>query len=71
MELKVVSGNYQVQSGTTLRTGSQIYVFEDVLKLPVGLMIDVGKGGVTLGDTSYPEGTKLYVFEADRLTKIN
>lgn len=71
MELKVVSGDYQIQGGTTLFAGSQIYVFEDALKLPVGLMIDVGKGGVTLGGTSYPEGVKLYVFEASRLTKVN
>lgn len=71
MELKVVSGAYQVQSGATLRAGSQVYAFEDWLKLPVGLMIDVGKGGITLGGTSYPEGTKLYVFETGRLTKVN
>jgi len=71
MELKVASGDYQMQNGTTLMTGSQVYVFEDWLKLPVGLMIDVGKGGITLGGTSYPEGMKLYVFETGRLTKVN
>jgi hypothetical protein len=71
MELKVVSGSYQVQGGTTIRAGSQIYVFEDWLKYPVGLMIDVGNGGVTLGGTPYPEGTKLYAFEVNKLKKVN
>jgi hypothetical protein len=71
MELKVSKGGYQLQSGATLQAGSQVYVTEDVLKYPAGLMIDVGDGGITLGGNSYRQGSKLYVFEEGKLKKVN
>jgi len=71
IELKVLAGAYKLATGATAQAGSQLYVFEDTLTFPVGLMIEVGKGGVTLGGVSYPEGTKLFVYESGILTKIN
>jgi hypothetical protein len=71
MELKVLDGNYQVATGATLRAGSQVYVLEDDLTYPAGLMIEVGGGGVTLVGTSYPEGTRLFAYESGELTEID
>jgi hypothetical protein len=70
MELKVLAGAYKLTTGATAQAGSQIYVFEDALTFPTGLMIDVGKGGVTLGGISYLEGTRLFVYESGTLTQI-
>jgi hypothetical protein len=70
MELKVLAGSYQITTGMTAQAGSQIYVLEDVLTFPTGLTIDVGEGGVTLGGTSYPEGTRLFVDESGTLTTM-
>jgi len=71
MELKVLIGGYQLTSGATARAGSLIYVYEDALTLPMGLMIDVGIGGVTLKGISYTEGTRLFVYESGILTKMD
>ncbi len=71
MELKVLIGDYQLTSGATARAGSLIYIYEDALTLPMGLMIDVGIGGVTLKSIAYPEGTRLFVYESGILTKID
>jgi len=71
MELKVLTGAYQLTVGTTARAGSLIYVYENDLTLPTGLMIDVGMGGVTLKGASYPEGTRLFVYESGILTKMD
>ncbi len=68
MELKVLVGAYRLTTGLTATAGSQIYVYEDVLTFPMGLMIDVGEGGVTLGGKFYPEGTRLFVYDAGTLT---
>jgi len=70
-ELKVLTGAYQLTVGTTAGAGSLMYVFEDALTFPVGLMIDVGMGGVTLKGVSYPEGTRLFVYESGILTKMD
>jgi len=70
-ELKVLAGAYQLTVGTTARAGSLMYVFEDALTFPVGLMIEVGMGGVTLKGVSYPEGTRLFVYESGILTKMD
>ncbi|MCK5054425.1 MAG: hypothetical protein KAR65_09105 [Anaerolineales bacterium] len=71
MELKVLTGAYQLTVGTTAGAGSVIYVYEDALKFPEGLMIEVGNGGVTLKGVSYPEGTRLFVYESGVLTKMD
>jgi hypothetical protein len=70
IEVKVLAGAYKLTTGATAQAGSQIYVLEDALTFPMGLMIDVGRGGVTLGGISYPEGTRLFVYESGALTKI-
>jgi len=70
MELKVLAGGYQLTTGMTAQAGSQMYVFEDVLTFPMGLTIDVGEGGITLGGISYPEGTRLFVEESGTLTTM-
>lgn len=67
-ELKVLVGEYQLANGLTARAGSQLYIYEDVLMFRKGLMIDVGEGGVTLKGISYPEGTRLFVYNTGTLT---
>ena len=69
-ELKVLVGEYQLTNGLTARAGSQLYIYEDVLMFRKGLMIDVGEGGVTLKGISYPEGTRLFVYNTGTLTII-
>lgn len=61
MELKVLTGKYKLKSGTELWTGSKVLVYGDWMTFPTGLMIHVGKGGVTLRGKSYPEGATLTV----------
>ena len=61
IELKVLAGKYKLKSGAELWTGSQVFVYEDQMTFPTGLLINVGKGGVTLRGKSYPEGTTLTV----------
>lgn len=69
IELEVLAGGYRLTTGATARAGSLIYVIEDFMTFPKGLMIDVGEGGVTLGGITYPEGTRLIVDEGGTLTK--
>jgi len=61
IELNVLAGKYKLKSGTELWTGSKMFVYEDWMTFPTGLMINVGKGGVTFRGKSYPEGTTLTV----------
>jgi hypothetical protein len=68
MMLSVLNGAYQMKNGATLKTGSLVYVFENDLTFPKGLVINVEAGGVSLGGTSYPEGTFLYVSDSGELT---
>ena len=59
--LNVIAGAYKLSSGTTLKAGSQVFVLEEWMTFKPGLLIDVGKGGVTLKGISYPNGTKLII----------
>jgi CRISPR/Cas system-associated protein endoribonuclease Cas2 len=61
IELNVLSGDYKLKSGTELWIGSKLFVYEDQMTFPTGLLINVGKGGVTLRGKSYPEGATLTV----------
>lgn len=61
IKLNVVRGTYKLKNGVELRVGGRVYVYESVLAFPEGLMIEVGKGGVTLGGKAYTEGTRLTV----------
>jgi hypothetical protein len=68
MMLSVLNGSYPLKNGATLKTGSLVYVLENDLTFPKGLAINVDAGGVSLGGTSYPEGTFLYVSDSGELT---
>ena len=59
--LEVIKGNYKITSGTTLTSGSMINANEKTLTFPVGLVIEIGKGGVTLMGVSCSEGTTYIV----------
>jgi hypothetical protein len=59
--LEVISGQYQLVSGTTLLAGSAIGVDESWMTFPTGLAIDIEGGDITLKGTTYPSGTKLIV----------
>lgn len=59
--LEVIEGGYKLISGTTLRPGSAIGVYEEWMTFPPGLTIDVEGGKITLKGTTYPQGTKLLV----------
>lgn len=59
--LEVITGDFQLVSGTTLETGSAIGVSENDLTFSPGLSIDVEGGAITLKGTSYPAGTQLTV----------
>lgn len=59
--LEVIKGKYKITSGTTLTSGSVINANEEMLTFPSGLVIEIGKGGVTLNGINYPEGTKFII----------
>jgi len=61
--LNVISGKYKLRSGMQARAGSEIFVLEEWMTFEPGLLIDVGKGGVTLKSKFYPNGTELLVNE--------
>ena len=59
--LNVISGNYKLVNGTTLKAGSEMFVLEEWMTFQEGLHIDVGKGGIALKGDFYSEGEKLLV----------
>jgi hypothetical protein len=59
--LEVVKGDYKITSGTTLTSGSMINANEKSLTFPPGLVIEIGKGGVTLLGVDCSEGTTYIV----------
>lgn len=61
MWIDVISGDYKLISGATLRAGSSAGIEESWMTFPTGLSIDVEGGNITLMGTTYPSGTKLFV----------
>lgn len=59
--LEVIKGNYKITSGTTLTSGSLINTNEKLLTFPSGLVIEIGKGGVSLLGVDCSEGTTYIV----------
>lgn len=71
IRLEVITGDYVFVNGSTVRAGSDVAVGEDWLTFPSGLAIDVGSGGVTLGNHEYPEGTRLRVAQNGALVEVD
>lgn len=59
--LNVIAGEYKLKSGTTCCAGSKIFLPEDWMTFPSGLIIEVGEGGVTLRGKYYKEGSLFQV----------
>jgi hypothetical protein len=59
--LKVIAGKYKLVNGTTLKTGSEMFVLEKWMTFQTGLIMDIGKGGITLKDKFYSDGTRLSI----------
>lgn len=70
LRLEVLKGKYKLASGTTLWTGSKVYVQQDRLTFPAGLVVRIGLGGATLRGHSYAEDAKLRVDEKGALRVI-
>jgi hypothetical protein len=69
LHLKVITGDYSLVNGATLKTGSSVRVREEWMTFPQGLAIDVGADGITLQGENYAEGARLLVDESGNLVE--
>ena len=67
--LNVMTGKYKLINGTTLKAGSEMFVLEKWMTFQTGLKIDIGKGGITLKDKFYSDGTKLSVNTSGKIVQ--
>ena len=67
--LNVITGKYKLVNGTTLKAGSEMFVLEKWMTFQAGLKMDVGKGGITLKDKFYSDGTKLYINDSGKIVR--
>lgn len=70
INIEVLEGDYQLANGTTLWSGSTMWVEEQYLTFPVGLAIEVGPTGLTLKGVKYSGGTTLFVEREDHLMTV-
>ena len=67
--LNVIAGKYKLINGTTLKAGSEMFVLEKWMTFQTGLLIDVGKGGITLKGKFYGDGTKLSINDSGKIVR--
>ena len=67
--LNVIAGKYKLINGTTLKAGSEMFVLEKWMTFQTGLLIDVGKGGITLKSKFYGDGTKLSINDSGKIVR--
>lgn len=68
--LNVSSGEYKIKSGATLLAGSQVFINEADMIFTPDLLVEVGKGGVTLQEVHYKDGAKLKADKNGKLMEV-